>query len=113
MNWKLAENRKDPSTVEGKIFQGLNRLEQIRKGEEVFVSDADAWTTETGDVSVLSIGRYREGEKIIGLFNFSEQDKTIRMEESDEEYLELISGREMKLSEVSIPAYGFYYLKRK
>ena len=75
MNWDLAENRKDPETVEGKIFQGLERLEQIRKTEKVFVSNADAWTVDTGDRSVLCIGRYLDGEKIIGLFNFSEFEK--------------------------------------
>ena len=58
MNWKLAENIHDINTVEGKIFQGLKRLEEIRKTEKAFVSDADAWTIETWDQSVLCIGRY-------------------------------------------------------
>lgn len=34
MNWKLAANIQNTDTVEGKIFQGLNRLEQIRKAEK-------------------------------------------------------------------------------
>ena len=113
MNWDLAENRKDPETVEGKIFQGLERLEQIRKTEKVFVSNADAWTVDTGDRSVLCIGRYSDREKIIGLFNFSEFDKTAWINEDDGDYVELISGKEMKPIGVNIPAYGFYYLKKK
>ena len=31
----------------------------------------------------------------------------------DGDYVDLISGREMKACGVDIPAYGFYYLKKK
>ena len=112
MNWKLAENITDETTVEGQIFTRLSKLEQIRKQERVFVSNADTWTIETWDSSVLCIGRYFEGEKILGLFNFSEYDKTAWINETDGEYVDLISGRKMQASGVDIPAYGFYYLKK-
>ena len=112
MNWKLAENITDQATVEGQIFTRLTKLEQIRKQERVFVSNADTWTIETWDSSVLCMGRYFEGEKIIGLFNFSEYDKTAWINETDGEYVDLISGRTMRASGVDIPAYGFYYLKK-
>ena len=113
MKWELAGNIGDPETVEGKMFQGLKQLEKIRKSEKAFVSNADAWTIETWDPSVLCIGRYYEGEKLIGLFNFSEYDKTAWINETDGSYVDLISGKEMKASGVDIPAYGFYYLKKK
>lgn len=113
MNWELAEKRENPDTVEGKIFQGLQQLEQIRRQEKVFVSNADTWTVETWDPSILCIGRYFEGEKIFGIFNFSEWDKTAWINETDGDYVELISGREMRPVGVNIPAYGFYYLKKK
>lgn len=113
MNWTLAENISDPETVEGEMFAALDRLEQLRKSHKAFVSCADAWTIETWDQSVLCIGRYYDGEKIIGLFNFSEHDKTAWINETDGDYVELISGNEMKPVGVNIPAYGFYYLKKK
>ena len=72
MHWDLAEKRNDPSTVEGKMFLGLQKLEQIRKEEKAFVSYADTWTVETWEKGVLCIGRFYDGEKIYGLFNFSE-----------------------------------------
>ncbi|MDE6386517.1 MAG: amylosucrase [Lachnospiraceae bacterium] len=111
MDWKLAENIQDTNTVQGRIFQGLKQLEQIRKAEKVFVSEADAWTVETNDRAVLCIGRYYDGEKMIGVFNFSEYDKTVRIEENSAKYTELLSGKTTKLDEVNIPAYGFYYFK--
>lgn len=113
MNWELAGNISNPDTVEGKIFQKLAQLEQIRKKEKVFVSNADTWTIETWDSSILCIGRYFEGEKLIGLFNFSEFDKTAWINETDGDYVELISGEKMKAIGVNIPAYSFYYLKKE
>lgn len=112
MNWKLADNISKPDTVENKIFTALGQLEKIRKEEKVFVSYADTWTIETWDSSVLCIGRYFDGEKIIGLFNFSEYDKTAWINETDGDYIDLISGREIRPVGVDIPAYGFYYLKQ-
>ena len=83
MHWDLAEKRNDPSTVEGKMFLGLQKLEQIRKEEKAFVSYADTWTVETWEKGVLCIGRFYDGEKIYGLFNFSEYDKTAWINEND------------------------------
>ncbi len=112
MNWKLAENRKDPDTVEGKMFQGLARLEQIRRSEKVFMTEADTWTIETWDDAVLCIGRYFEGEKLIGLFNFSEYDRTAWIKEADGEYVDLLTGSKIQPVDVQMPAYGFFYMKK-
>ena len=112
MNWKLAENRKDPDTVEGKMFQGLAQLEQIRRSEKVFMTEADTWTIETWDDAVLCIGRYFEGEKLIGLFNFSEYDRTAWIKEADGEYVDLLTGSKIQPVDVKIPAYGFFYMKK-
>lgn len=112
MNWELAENIERPGTVEERIFTGLKELEQIRRTEKAFMSNADTWTIETWDQSVLCIGRYFEGEKIIGLFNFSETDKTAWINETDGEYADLLSGRKMQAAGVGVPGYGFCYLKR-
>ena len=112
MQWDLAEKRNDPSTVEGKMFLGLQKLEQIRKEENAFVSYADTWTVETWEKGVLCIGRFYDGEKIYGLFNFSEYDKTAWINENDGLYVDLISGQKMKACGVNIPAFGYYYLKK-
>ncbi len=112
MNWELVKNIEIPESVQGRIFGGLRQLEQIREKEKAFMTNADMWTIETWEKEVLCIGRCFEGEKIIGLFNFSEHDKTAWINETDGTYLDLISGKEKKAVGVDIPAYGFYYLKR-
>ena len=48
--WELADKRKDLSTVQGQLFQMLNRLEQIRRQENVFSQEAEVYTTfNSGD----------------------------------------------------------------
>ena len=113
MRWELSENRFRKDTVEGKIFQALKKLEQIRKSKKPFVSYADTWTDETNDSSVLCIGRYLEGEKIIGLFNFSEFDKTVHFEEDNGVYTDLMTQKKRTLDEVNLPGYGFFYLEKE
>lgn len=112
MDWERAERADDCSTVEGRVFQALDRLEKIRKSEKVFMSTAAAWTVETWAPGVLCICRAFEEDKLVGLFNFSEEDRTARIHETGE-YIDLLSGREMEALEVDIPGYGFYYLKKK
>ncbi len=112
MRWDLVENITDPETVEGKIFRRLSQLEEIRKAEKVFVTNANVWTVETWEQGVLCIGRYYEGEKLFGLFNFSEYDKIAWINEIDGHYVDLISGEAVQPAGVHIPPFGFYYLKR-
>lgn len=111
MNWKLAKNRTKADTVEGRLFQGLHKLTDIRKKEKAFVSNADTWTIDTWDECVLCIGRYYDGDKIIGLFNFSEHERMAWIHETDGTYIDLITGEEMIPSGIMMPGYGFYYLK--
>ena len=113
MNWELAGNISKKDTVEAKIFHSLEQLEQLRKKEKVFVSNADTWTIETWDNSVLCMGRYFEGEKLFGLFNFSEYDKIAWINEIDGNYVDLISGEAIQPAGVHIQPFGFYYLKRQ
>ena len=68
---------------------------------------------ETWDDSVLGLAREYEGEKLIGLFNFSEQDRTAWIKEEDGLYEDMLSGEEMEAKGVNIKAYEFIYLKRK
>lgn len=113
MDWKAASQMNDKTTVSGNLFTRLDKLEKIRKSERAFVSNADTWTIETYEPSVLCIGRYYDGQKILGLFNFSEYDKTAWINETDGEYQDMLSGKMMEAVGVNIPAYGFYWLKKE
>ena len=110
--WHLAKQVDDETSVAGRIFHQLLRLENIRKSEKAFVCQADTWTVDTFDPSVLCIGRRYEGEKILGIFNFSEYNKTAWINEVDGIYTDMLSGDKMKAAGVNVPAHSFFYLKR-
>ena len=112
MNWDEAAKCDDPTTIPGKIFTKLNQLEKLRKSEKAFMSNADTWTVETWDKSILCIGRYYDGDKMYGLFNFSEFDKTAWINERDGLYCDLLTGRLLEAAGVNIPAYGYMWLKK-
>lgn len=111
MRWDNAKKVEDADSVEGRIYERLQTLEKLRKLHPAFVSNADAWTLPTYEQSVLCMGRYYQGEKILGIYNFSEQDKTAWINEEDGEYVDLISGNRMPARGVNVPGYGFYWLR--
>ena len=111
-DWKLAENRHDPATVQGKLFPALDKLEHIRTSHSVFNSNVPFHTIDTWDNSILAFVRENDEEKFIGIYNFSENDKVAWINEEDGMYTDLISGRELEAKGVQIPAFGCYWLCR-
>ncbi|MBR2765270.1 MAG: hypothetical protein IKE03_04745, partial [Blautia sp.] len=107
--WNEADVRGDASTRQGRIFQALRTLEQIRASHQVFDNEADAWIVETYNDHVLGIGRYYNGEKLIALFNFSETDQTAWIDD-DPDYVDLITGQPREAKSVGIPAFDFVWL---
>ncbi len=69
--WDLAEYRTDPNTRQGKLFQGLRRLEELRAGEPCFDGDAEVRVEDSGDCRVLAISRRAGNRELVCLFNFS------------------------------------------
>ena len=110
-NMKLKKIEK--KSIQGRVFSGIKNIAEIRKQFSVFSSNADVWTIHTGNKSVLGIVRANKNEKLIALFNFSEYDKTVCIDEDDVEYIELISKIKVQTNKINIPAYGVYWLLKK
>ena len=89
------------------------QMEELRKSLDVFACDADVWTVDTWDDAILGIIRAKGNEKLVALFNFSEQDKTAWINEDDGMYTDLLSERKMEAKGVDIPGYGVYWLYKK
>lgn len=89
------------------IYKRLRRLIDLRKSCRAYDTAADIWTVDPGANEVLCIGRYYEGQKIYGLFNFSENEKKVTLDPSDGMYKEMITGEESELGEITLPGYGF------
>ncbi|MBR3473680.1 MAG: amylosucrase [Oscillospiraceae bacterium] len=109
MDWEAAEKRNDPETPEGRIFQALRRLEKLRAEHRVFDGMADTWIVNTANDSVLGVGRYYKGEKLVALFNFGEGPARIHLDELGS-YVDLISGEDVDKHAVDLPSGGFRWL---
>ena len=111
-NWDLVDNIANKESVQGKIFQSLDKLEAIRRNEAVFNTDAEVYTKDYSDQSVLWIIRRAEGEELHAVFNFSDYPKTIWMPETAE-YTDLLTGKKAEVTTVDLPGWGFFWMKKK
>ncbi|MBR0514201.1 MAG: alpha-amylase family protein [Clostridia bacterium] len=112
MDWDKARRRTRKTTPEGKLFAALKEMETLRAGHAVFDTEADTWLTDTGNDHVLGIGRYYRGEKLIALFNFSDEPQIAWIREQ-EPYVNLTDGKTYDTGAVKLPAGGFVWLMYK
>lgn len=110
MSWEQAAQTENTGTVAGQIFTGLRELEEQRRKHPAFSADADVWTWETGSDRVLGLGRYRDGEKLLGVFNFGEEPAQIPLPPGAAE--NLLTGKACAPT-VSVPARDFVWLKQE
>ena len=110
--WELADKRKNLSTVQGQLFQMLNRLEQIRRQENVFSQEAEVYTYDVHNDSILGILREYKGERFIALFNFSESEQTAWMQEEGI-FRNLVNGEIVEVKDPVLKGYEFVWMKYK
>ena len=113
MDWDAAARAELPGTTEYRIFSALSALEQIRAQEQAFGCGADAATIDTGDDAILGISRNLNGEQLLGLFNFSEQDRRAGKLASSGTYTDLLTGEARDVTNIAVPAKGFFWFKRE
>lgn len=106
--WELAEDKEDVTTVQGNIFQTLDRLEKIRRQEITFDKDTDVYTYDVHDDSILCVLREYKGRRFFGIFNFSNQEKTAWMQEKGM-YRNLLTGEKTELKDIRLSGYEFLW----
>lgn len=111
-NWDLVDQIKEEGSVQNRLFEALGRLEEIRRNENVFSADAEVWTKDYSDQSILWIVRRSDDEELHAVFNFSDDSKTVWMPETAE-YSDLFTGKTESVTTVEMPAWGFFWMKKK
>ena len=109
MNWDKALPADDAETPEGTLFASLRTLEKLRAAHRVFDGKADTWIVDTGDDSVLGIGRYHDGEKLVALFSFSETEKTVAVRELGD-FTDLLTGDPVDMERITLQPGGFQWM---
>ena len=107
--WELAKKRKNKTSPQGRIFQGLDRLEQIRKQDLVFAEDAAVYTVPTGHHGILCVIREKDGRRMAGVFNFTSHDASVPVWQ-DAQGQGMLTGGAADLSEVPVAGHGFRWI---
>jgi glycosidase len=75
-DWESVARRKDGETVQGRIYQRLQKLIALRKSNPAFAG-ADMMVVQTGNEHAFGYLRRGGGQQILALTNFSEGPQTI------------------------------------
>lgn len=108
-DWEQAALRNDESTVPGRIYQALRKLETLRASDEIFRSDVETYALYTGSDSVMGIMRRNEKKTFIGLFNFSGYEFDLPF--GDVDYTNMLTGETVNSKAIPIKPYCFYWLE--
>ncbi len=109
LDWKKAARRGLKTSIEGKVFRAIKRQEELRAEYRVFDDAADTWALETHNDHVLGIGRYYQKEKLLALFNFSDEQQIAWVQDLSM-FTDLITGERRDAGAVTLPAGGYIWL---
>ena len=116
--WDLAADRNDPDTLTGKIFGSIMKLVNIRRENQIFHSDASLAPINVGDDRAIGVIRSYKGERMLGLFNFSENSvrteiETAKWEDMVEPDRIFVPSGE-RMAEYWLEPYGFrWFIEKK
>lgn len=110
--WDLEPLRKKEGTTQKEIYDGLQELFRIRRTNEVFMNVADCYTYDVHENAILGVLRETQDYRFIGLFNFSENERTAWIQE-DGMFTDLITGKEIRLHDITLGGYQFLWAIKK
>ena len=108
-DWEKEKLRGEPATCQGRLFTALRKLETIRASERVFRADAKMSTFDTGSNCVLGVCRELDGERFLGLYNFSENLISVFLGNTLKK--DLVTKQTVSTKTINLPAYGFFWSK--
>jgi len=117
-DWQRAARRHDPTSIEGRVFQPLVRLIQIRKSHPVFGGNKTQ-VIDTDNPSVFGYIHWQQLEGLLVLANFSERPQKVEMVRFRTYGLknvlyDLVRQEEVNLVEsYTLQAYQFLWLVQK
>jgi glycosidase len=75
-DWEKYARRSDPASIEGRIYQGLRRLADLRLQHAAF-NGQEVQIIDTSNPHVLGFVRVSASQRVIIFTNFSEQEQTL------------------------------------
>jgi len=114
-NWDQMDLRSDLDTIEGRIFQNLKSMVDLRISNPVF-SGGFLQVFPTGSDHILGYIRANNTQRVLVLANFSEKGGAIPMDllsqnNPGESFINLLTGDEVKSTGLKLAPYEFACLK--
>ncbi len=116
-DWERAEQRRDETSVAGRVYQGLLRVIQLRSQNAAFAY-ADTEFAETGNKHVFAFFRSNDQHVVFVLANFSEREqrleaRRLRQMGMRKTMVDLYAGRVVTATqELVMEPYQFMVLSR-
>lgn len=113
MDWKKAKKRKDCSSVEGRIFQGVKKMIEVRKKSPLFSSSLKSIPIDTWNKGVFC---FHKENKMLVLANFTDECQwvdaySINWFGLPYEMTDMICGRNIRLEgKILLGPYEFLWL---
>jgi hypothetical protein len=101
-DWDAYALHNDPESVEGHVFQSLQKLIALRKSHPIF-TDGELDVILTENVHVLGYTRLHDGERAAVFANFSESEQTISAKVIEQNNL---AGKECIFGVSEVPTDG-------
>jgi len=114
IDWKKMERRKDPTTIEGRIFHGLQQLIALRKNTPAF-SGNQLHAIQTDNPHVLGYLRHTDTERVLVFANFSEEKQILaanqlRLYGLSYQFVDLVSNQTIGVRDLALEPFGFICL---
>jgi amylosucrase len=109
--WDLAELVHEKGTSQQQIFDGLSKLESIRRSRNVFDATTPVYTYDVKDDAILGMLRENDEERFIALFNFADHERVAWIDEKGT-FRNLLTGEDVNLHNVPVGARDFLWLSR-
>ncbi|MBN1146788.1 MAG: hypothetical protein JXA78_06005 [Anaerolineales bacterium] len=114
-DWDQVARREDSDSVQGRIFQGLQRLIQLRKSTPA-LAGGELQAINTGNPHVLGYARAAGGGRVLIFANFSEGAQivaanTLRLYGRSYCFDDLLRGEKVDLQDLRLEAFEFACLQ--
>ena len=109
MDWDAAGRRRDPASVEGRLFGGLRALIAARRERTVLHAAGTVEPFDTGNPHVFGYRRELDGRRFAALASFSEVEQAVR---SDAREPAAPAGRPPRRAGdyLVLPPYGYAWI---
>lgn len=107
--------RTDPSTVEGRIYQGLRKLIELRKELPAF-SGQEIQVIDTGSPHLLGYVRSHANQRVLVFANFTEGEQRLpanllRLYGMSYKYIDLLRDRQIPPGDIGLGPYEFLAIR--